>query len=127
MWISGCEVSMKTVCLLLILAFSSSAIISAQTGVTVSGSVEDQTGAVIPDARVTLINNTTNQALAVRSSGEGKFVFTNVAPVNSLLRFDADGFKLFQAPVSVGFQALYNLPETMPISGAGEEVEVSAS
>lgn len=118
---------MKTVCLLLILAFSSSAIISAQTGVTVSGSVEDQTGAVIPDARVTLINNTTNQAVAVRSSGEGKFVFTNVAPGKYFLRSEAEGFKRFEAPVSVGNQALNNLRATMPISGAEEEVEVSAS
>ncbi len=45
---------MKAVCLLLILVLLFGVIASAQTGVTVSGTVEDQSGAVIPGAKLTL-------------------------------------------------------------------------
>jgi hypothetical protein len=117
----------KTVCLLLVLGFSYSAVMSAQTGVTVGGSVEDQSGAVIPGATVKLINKSANQALVARSDGEGKFVFINVAPGNYVLKGEAEGFKRYETPISVENQALKNIRVTMPVSSAEEVVEVSAS
>lgn len=118
---------MKTVCLLLMLALLSSAVMIAQTGVTVSGSVQDPSGAVIPGATVTLISKSSHQALAAKSNAEGKFVFTNVASGEYVLKSEAQGFNRFEKPVSVQSHALADLRVTMPISAAEEEVEVRAS
>ena len=118
---------MKTICLFLILALLSSAGMIAQTGVTVSGSVQDPSGAVIPGATVTLISKSSHQTLAAKSNGEGRFAFTNVASGEYVLKSEAQGFNRFEKPVSVQNQALTDIPVTMPISAAEEEVEVSAS
>ncbi|HST79621.1 MAG TPA: carboxypeptidase regulatory-like domain-containing protein [Verrucomicrobiae bacterium] len=99
----------------------------AQTGVTVSGSVQDPSGAVIPGATVTLISKSSHQTLAAKSNGEGRFAFTNVASGEYVLKSEAQGFNRFEKPVSVQNQALTDIPVTMPISAAEEEVEVSAS
>ena len=118
---------MKTICLFLILALLSSAGMIAQTGFTVSGSVQDPSGAVIPGATVTLISKSSHQTLAAKSNGEGRFAFTNVASGEYVLKSEAQGFNRFEKPVSVQNQALTDIPVTMPISAAEEEVEVSAS
>lgn len=118
---------MKTIRLFLILALLSSAGMIAQTGVTVSGSVQDPSGAVIPGATVTLISKSSHQTLAAKSNGEGRFAFTNVASGEYVLKSEAQGFNRFEKPVSVQNQALTDIPVTMPISAAEEEVEVSAS
>jgi hypothetical protein len=118
---------MKTFCSLLILALLSSAVMIAQAGVTLSGSVQDQSGAVIPGATVTLISKSSHQTLAAKSNAEGRFVFTNVASGEYLLKSEAQGFNRFEKAVSVKNQALTNVLVTMPITAAEEEVEVRAS
>ncbi|HEU5413425.1 MAG TPA: TonB-dependent receptor [Candidatus Angelobacter sp.] len=99
----------------------------AQAGVTLSGSVQDQSGAVIPGATVTLISKSSHQTLAAKSNGEGKFVFTNVASGEYVLKSEAQGFNRFEKPVSVKNRALTNVLLAMSITAAEEEVEVRAS
>ena len=118
---------MKAVCLLLILVLLFGVIASAQTGVTVGGTVEDQSGAVIPGGKLTLINNSTGQARAARSDNEGRFTFANVPPGEYVLRSEAEGFKRFEMPVSVHSQTAPPLRVAMKISSAEEVVDVSAS
>jgi hypothetical protein len=127
-WINGCEVRMKAVCLLLILVmFLFGAIASAQTGVTVSGTVVDQSGAVIPGEKLTLIQKSTGQAHETKSDGEGRFTFANVPPGEYVLRGEAEGFKRFEMQVSVHTQPVTNVRVTMPVSSSEEVVDVSAS
>jgi hypothetical protein len=68
--------------------------ISAQTNRGgVSGTVFDQTGAVVPGATVTITNVGTNQSLKVRTSDEGSYVATSLEPVVYSLTVEASGFR----------------------------------
>src|ERR1700690_13931 len=63
---------------LLLLAFTffnSPSAALAQTPAPPSGTVEDQTGGVIPSAQVTLTDEATKQSRVVESNGTGLFAF----------------------------------------------------
>src|SRR5262247_1985712 len=57
-----------------------------QTGVTVSGSVEDPNGAAVPKARLTLINRATGEARHTTADAAGGFSFENIAPGDYTLK-----------------------------------------
>jgi hypothetical protein len=118
---------MKTASLLLVLALFSDVVANAQTGVTVSGTVEDQSGAVIPGEKLTLTQKSAGQARETKSDGEGRFTFVNVPPGEYVLRGEAEGFKRLEMPVSVHNQPVTNVRVSMPISSSEEVVDVSAS
>lgn len=99
----------------------------AQTGVIVSGTTEDQTGAVIPGQAVSLTRKADSQALKVHSDGAGRFTFSNVAPGDYVLKAKGQGFKPVQKEIKVGNQSLTSLALTMPILDAEEVIEVKAS
>lgn len=59
---------------------------------SISGTVKDVSGAVVPGATVTLTNVGTNQPLTTTTSAEGYYVFTNLSPANYNLTVTAPGF-----------------------------------
>ena len=67
--------------------------LSAQTnrgGIT--GTVFDPTGAVVPNAKITVTNAGTNQAVKVTSSGSGAYTVPNLDPVLYMIAVEAQGF-----------------------------------
>jgi hypothetical protein len=64
----------------------------AQTTATVSGTVEDTTGAVIPGATVTLINDATHTQIDAVSSSSGLYAFSSVIPGTYTIRAIEKGF-----------------------------------
>ena len=117
---------MKIVRLLLLAAFLVTQA-SPQTGVTVSGTLEDQTGAVIPGGKITLTDKATGQGRQATANGEGRFTFTAVAAGAYVLRGEAEGFKRLDMPIAVANQPLTNVQVKMTISNKEEVVSVSAS
>lgn len=83
----------------LLAAFAGVQAVSAQgvnTG-SVSGNVTDSSGAVIPNAQVTLISAAQGLTRSVKSNGSGEFIF-NAVPVGTYtVKMSAAGFADFQA------------------------------
>jgi hypothetical protein len=83
-------------CWVLALAFVLGAFAFAAGSGSITGTISDPSGSVIPGANVSL----TNVALAVRykavSNTQGFFVFANIPPGTYDLTIDASGFKTFQ-------------------------------
>src|SRR5713101_1717343 len=88
--------------MLALLLSSSPALAQITTG-TVSGTIKDPQGGVIPGATVVLISETrgTKSAPAV-TSGTGDFVFPNVTPDTYTVQVTLEGFKtLMRGGISV--------------------------
>ncbi len=65
----------------------------AQFNASLSGTVQDSTGAVIPGATVTLTNKGSNQVATTTSSDAGFYRFSSLAPGSYRLASTAKGFK----------------------------------
>ena len=80
---------------LLVLAIAGTQL-SAQMSVngTLSGTVLDPSGQVIPGANVTLISSKTNAVLRATSSASGTFSFVAVPPDSYTLKVERAGFNI---------------------------------
>jgi len=65
----------------------------AQTSGTLSGSVYDASGAVIPNASVTVVNEASNDTRNVLTNGDGHFVFPSTIPGSYTITVELKGFK----------------------------------
>ena len=65
----------------------------AQTTAQISGLVTDTTGAVIPGATVTLVNEATQDTRVVKSNGDGLYSFPALLPSSYTIKVTAKGFE----------------------------------
>src|SRR3569833_994383 len=62
---------------------------------SITGTVADSTGAVVPHAAVPITNDATGQARTVNSNDTGFYAVTNLAPGNYTVNATAQGFQSF--------------------------------
>jgi hypothetical protein len=67
----------------------------AQENATITGSVLDPTGAVVPNVAITLTNVATGQVRETASNGSGIYTFANVGVGHFNLDATAAGFQKF--------------------------------
>ncbi|PYR91413.1 MAG: hypothetical protein DMF84_17400 [Acidobacteria bacterium] len=95
---------------------------------SISGTVADEQGQVIPGATVTVINELTNDPRAVVTSANGTFQVTNLAPGTYTVRVEMQNFRTAERTHNV-LTAAERLPigtVTLPVGGLGETVVVEA-
>jgi Carboxypeptidase regulatory-like domain len=86
-----------TATVVLVLAvFLNAPLAEAQISGTLSGTVTDQTGAVVPKAKVMLVNQATQDTRETISNGSGYFAFTGLLPATYTVKIEAAGFKSWQ-------------------------------
>ena len=62
----------------------------------ISGTINDPSGGVVPNAKVEVISQKTAQTRTVNSDSEGNFVVTQLLPGTYTLVITANGFKKFE-------------------------------
>jgi hypothetical protein len=98
------------------------------TASRVTGSVVDASGAIIPDAAVTLTNEGTKVSLTTQTTSTGDYVFDSVQIGTYTVAVERQGFKKF---VSTGNPVNINQPATVDVileaGGLNEVVTVEGS
>ena len=104
------------------------AAVSQVTTATFYGIVTDPTGAVIPDATVTLTNVGTAATQSQTADATGEFAFTFVRVGTYTVRIQADGFKAFEGQ-RMELGAAQNIRQTfnLEIGDVTETIEVSSA
>jgi len=101
----------------------------AQTTASLSGTVADATGASIPGAKVTLVNEGSKDARVVTSNGTGYFTFAGLLPGTYTVTIAAQGFRGWQqAGITVNPGDVRNVNGiALAIGTANETVTVDSS
>src|SRR5262245_4836358 len=71
-------------------------VLSQSATATLSGTVEDQTGAVVPGASVTVLNAATSQERQATTNDQGYFTISLLQPGNYIVTARRDGFAAVQ-------------------------------
>src|SRR6266404_1115943 len=114
---------------LVLLAICGKTPVAAQTANTaiVLGTVTDKAAAVVPDAKVELVNLATNDTKTVTTNSSGQFAFPSVAPGAYTLKVSKSGFATTTVGnLKVDVDKSYTEDVTLEISSGKEIIEVSA-
>ena len=114
--------------LILFLAFFCSSVWGQSTFGSVRGTVQDGSGAVLPNADVTLHSEGENNDRISKSDGTGAFSIENVKPGQYVIHANLDGFsETVMRGISLDARQNLRLTVTMAIASQTTTVEVSAS
>jgi hypothetical protein len=87
--------------------------------------VQDPGGAVIADAKVTLVNQATSASRSVLSNQQGEYVFSSIDPATYTLVVEAPGFKKFEyKDIAVGTQEFLTVDPKMEMGAVSESIQV---
>src|SRR6266852_4496857 len=111
-------------CILLIISIAPPAYPQASMA-TVSGTVRDQSSAVIPGASVTLTNKDTNVASKTTTNNVGFYIFPGTLPGPYLLLVEASGMQKFEGSLVVQVQQTAVVDVTMKVGQTAVEVAVA--
>jgi hypothetical protein len=94
----------------------------------VLGTVTDSTGAVVPGAKVTLLNTGTGIASSTTTNGTGEFLFSNVQIGAFKVAVEAKGFKSFNvANVTLAAGQRLRVNAQLQVGSQVESVQVEAA
>src|SRR5579875_1421784 len=105
---------------------------------SISGTVTDQSGAAIPNLKVTAINTSRNTTHEAITDAQGTFTITNLLPATYNIVVEASGFKRFEKTgvvlntnenISVGTLALEvgSVNQTIQVSAQGQALETETA
>ena len=119
------KISNLAIAVLFVLSFAG--ITSAQSdrgGIT--GRVTDQAGAVVADAKVTVLNVETGETREARTNGEGNYTIPQLPAVVYTIKVEATGFKTSSVEgIKVAVQVVRTVDVTLEVGELSNTVIVS--
>jgi Carboxypeptidase regulatory-like domain/TonB-dependent Receptor Plug Domain len=92
--VSDARFNMRTVLMVMVCLFMAATSILAQSDTSsISGTVTDTSGALVPNAQITIHNNATLADRTIASNESGAFTLTNLAPGDYSVRVTKTGFQ----------------------------------
>src|SRR6202021_677115 len=105
---------------------TSAGIAQVDTG-TILGTVKDQTGAVIPDARVTIVNQGTGDAITSATRSDGTYIVTPLKIGSYRISVEHEGFKKAEnAAFDLNIQQQAVVDFVLQTGATNETVQVTA-
>src|SRR3982751_3280848 len=96
-------------------------------GGTIIGTITDPSGAMLPNAEVSLTNSATGYSQTTKSEAAGAFRFANVPHNQYRIQVTASGFQTYQQTVPVYTQVPIQIKTALVLAGSVEQVTVEAS
>jgi len=93
----------------------------------ISGTVLDQQGAGVPNAKITIRNTGTGAAREIESDGQGTFIVTNLLPAKYSVIVEAAGFNKLSEQVDLAPGGRVALDLKLEVGKVSETVEVAAT
>jgi len=127
-WTPGSSTAIATITVLLLACLAVPAWGQSGTLGTMVGVVTDASGAVVPDATVSIKEKSTNFVQSTTTNSAGRYTFVNVRPGDYEVTFTKAGFSKVTIPsdvVEVGETSTNNV--TLKVGSESQTVEVQAS
>ncbi len=94
---------------------------------SINGTVTDNTGAVVPNATITVTDVSKGTAIAVKSNASGEYIAEHLIPDTYNLRVEAQGFQTFEATgVLVQADTSPKIDASLKVGAATQTINVSA-
>lgn len=94
------------------------------TTADIIGTVYDSSGAVLPNAKVTLTNERTREIRSAQSGNGGEYSFTFLLPGSYSVRVEAQGFTTFTSTVDISAGDCARVDAPLKVGQTSESVEV---
>lgn len=99
----------------------------SQTSGTISGAIKDESGALIPDAKVVAISLVTGERREAASSSSGRYTFPFLAPGAYRIEASLTGFATSVSSTVLGVTERIAVDLTLKPAGVTETVEVTSA
>ncbi len=117
----------RAVCLLTFLLFAVF-FAAAQENAELTGAVTDPSGAVVPNAKVTVTNNATGEVRTTATNGAGLYDLPALSNGTYSLKVDAPGFSIYQKTgIVMNVAATVREDVSLVVGGANQTVTVQAN
>jgi len=95
---------------------------------SIVGFIKDQSGAVIPNARVTVTNESTGESRTVSADAQGRYTIPNLPPAIYTMNAEAPGFQKFVSKANtLASNSTIDIDGNLTVGQATQTVEVSGT
>src|SRR6202167_5307274 len=126
--VSWPTLALHLIVLLVLLGFGSLPLLAQFDIGTITGTVTDPSGAVVPHAAITIVNTGTSIQRTLQADGSGRFVASAVPYGNYVVSATATGFKGAKSQTIVlNVGATVNVNLSLPLASSQESIEVTGT
>ena len=94
---------------------------------SIQGTITDQSGAVVPGAKISVTNKSTGRVVTVNTTSSGTYTSGALTPGDYVVRVDAKGFKTTELPLTVQVGVTTAGSAKLQVGQSSQVVEVQAS